>query len=349
MQRNTSFQPLIDRCVLFDSAKHDTTVEANKLTFAHNGLLAVPGEFGSVALGMEDHALGQLGERLGRYFWKQPKRTLPQDFYRQLYGAWPQHFSFLTNDLLAEMDGKLLVRGYEDKARAILSDKYATLDNAQMLDMASQVLEGLPFEIVESGKYYAKNDGVQRDEMTLRVVVKTVRPSDEHGGGYGLGVMIRNGETGGGASEVRPLVMRTSCLNSLVFKHGEEGERLGLKLTHIGSKVAKLNLLASAVAEALPMAEAGLARFLETKETKIDLAKVISGLGEEYNWGEEVKTTIAVGTEGHESVYGLVNGLTWSAHELELSVIDRVNMESLASKFVYAPSTLVKLSEAKAK
>lgn len=95
------------------------------------------------------------------------------------------------------------------------------------------------------------------------------------------------------------------------------------------------------------MAEAGLVRFLESKETKIDLAKVIGKLGEEYGWGEEVKTKIAVGSEGHESAYGFINGLTYAAHELELSTGDRFGMESLASKFIYEPSILVRANLAK--
>lgn len=343
MERFNSFQPLIDRSAAFDANKHDSTVAAKELSFSLDGELCISQGFGSLALTLEDSALGQLGERLGRYFWKAPKRTLPTDFYRQLYGEFPQHFAPLTNELLEDMEGKLLIRGYEDKVRAILSEKYVTLDNSQMLDMANQVLEGVDFDIVESGKYYAKNDGVQRDDMTVRVMVKNVMPPGESGP-YGLGVMIRNGETGGGASEVRPLIMRTSCMNSIVFRMGEDGTQLGLKLGHIGSKQAKLNLFASAIAEALPMAEAGLNRFLQSKEVKIDLTKVIGKLGEDYGWGEEVKTSIAVGTEGSSTAYGFINGLTYAAHELELNSYDRFNMEALASKFIYEPSILTRAS-----
>lgn len=338
MNKQTSFQPLLNRANEFANFKHDTTVEAPKLSFAPTGHLMLPSSFGSMALGMEDLALGQLGERLGRHFWKAPKRIIPTDFYRQLYGAFPQHFASLTNDLLKETQGKLLVRGYDQAVRAILSDQYATLDNVEFLDMASQVLEGVPYEIVESGKYYRDNDGVQRDGMTVRVIVKNVSPGQGEGG-YGLGVLIRNGETGGAASEVRPLVMRTSCMNSLIFKKGEDGERLGLRLTHRGSRQAKALLLASAIAEALPMAEEGLERFIATKKVEIDLKGVIANLGKENNWSEELKLTIATGSEGYQSVFGLVNGITYAAHELEIDSSYRFDLESLASQFVYQPLT----------
>jgi hypothetical protein len=336
MNAFTSFAPLLERCANYDALKSDAVAPTRQMRFEEDGQLIVPTDFGATRFGMEDLPLGQLADRLGRYFWKTSKRSIPSDYFRQLYSAWPQHFAPFTNDLLDSMDGSFLVRSYGENVRAVLSSQYATLDNSEMLDMTSQVLDGVPYEIVESGKYYARNDGVQRDEMVVRVIVKNVSPKDE--GGYGLGVLIRNGETGGSASEVRPLVMRTSCMNSLVFRQAEDGTALGLRLTHRGSKQSKAILLASAIAEALPMAEQGLERYLETKRTKIDLKGVIARLGEEQDWSEEVRLTVGVGSEGHETVYGLINGLTFAAHELDVDASDRFDMEALAAQFVYQPA-----------
>lgn len=338
MNTLTSFQPLLDRCAEFDALKSDTVVDTRSFRFTEGGQAVVPSEYGAAIMGMEDGALGQLGDRLGRYFWQTSKKTIPTEFYRQLYSAWPTHFAGLTNDLLNNMEGKLLIRGYGEDVRAVLSEQYAKLDNAEMLDMAQQVLTGVPFEIVQSGQYYSRNDGVQRDEMTIRVVVKTVRPKDEDGGGYGLGVVIRNGETGGAASEVRPLIMRTSCLNSLIMSRGEDGEKLGLRLTHKGTKESKLVLFAAALQEALPMASEGLKKFLETKRVEIDLNAVIARMGEDEDWSEEMKIAVAIGSEGQENVYGLINGLTFAANQVDLDASHRFDLEALASKFVYQPS-----------
>lgn len=337
MNASKSFAPLLERCAAFDSLKFDATAETRNLSFTQEGQMVVPSDVGTMLLNPEALPLNQLADRLGRSFWKTSKRNIPSDFYRQLHAAWPAHFADLTNDLFHEMDGKLLVRGYGEGVRAVLSDQYATLDNGELLDMASEVLEGVPYEIVESGKYYSTNDGVQRDEMTIRVVVKNVLPPEERGG-YGLGVVIRNGETGGSASEIRPLLMRTSCMNSLVLRTGESGEQLGLRLTHRGSKQAKAILLASAIAEALPMAEEGLERYLLTKRVAIDLGAVIARLGENQDWSEEMRLTVGVGSEGQENVYGLVNGITYAANQLELDASHRFDLEALASKFVYQPA-----------
>lgn len=348
MQTQSSIAPLLERANAFAAHKHDTIADSSKLSFAVEdsaARLIVPGGFGSLSLGLEDRALGQMGDRLARHFWGTAGRVMPRDFYRQLFGSFPEHFSNLTNDLLGKMDGKLLVRGYDNDARAILSDKYATLDNVDILQMADEVLAGIPFKVVESGKYYSKNDGIQRDEMGLRIMVKTIKTDDDKSP-YGLGVMIRNGETGEGASEVRPLVWRHSCFNSIVFKQSKDGEQQGLRLTHLGSKGAKLNLLASAVFEALPMAEAGLVKFLETKRIEIDLAAVISKLGEDQGWSEEISNQVLIGSEGSQSVYGLVNGLTFAAHEVDLSLFDRVAMETLASTYIYEPALVTKIKAA---
>lgn len=345
IQTTSAIAPLLERAQAFANNKHDSTVLASTLRFAHVGdwaRLVVPGEMGSISLGMEDHALGQLGERLSKSFWGNGGRTMPRDFYRQLYGSFPGHFTNLTNDLLDKAEGKLLVRGYRNNARAILSDKYATLDNVDLLEMAQGVLDGIPFKVVESGKYYSKNDGIQRDEMSLRVMVKTVQ-TDDPKSPYGVGVMIKNGETGQGASEIRPLVWRHSCFNSIVFKSRVDGESQGLKLTHLGSKKAKINLLAAALVEALPMAEEGLVKFLETRTIGLDLAMVISKLGEAQGWAEEITNNILIGSEGDQSVYGVINGLTFAAHEADLSLFDRVAMETLASSYVYEPALLTKI------
>lgn len=338
MNALNSFSALIDTAADFAANKHDSVAPARSLSFTPDGRLTVPNNLfgGALSLGLEDLAISQLAGRLGPTFWDASKRTIPSDFYKHLNRAYPAHFASLTNDLLGGHDGNLLVRGYGDDARAILSDSYARLDNSEVLDMASQVLDGLPYQIVESGKYFSKNDGVQRDEMAIRVVVKHVKPGDENTG-YGLGVLIRNGETGGAASEIRPLIMRTSCMNSLVFKQGEAGEDLGLRLTHRGVRAAKLNLMASAIAEALPMAEDNLVKYLNTRTAKIDLAGVIAKLGEDHGWSEDMSLAVGVGSEGHQSVYGLINGLTFAAHEMEINQAERIEIESMASTFVHKP------------
>lgn len=341
MQTLTSFDTLIEQARSFADNKHDSVVDVSRLHFNEVGHAIVPNDLfgGGMELGMEDLAISQLGGRLGSAFWDAPKRTVPTDVYRQMARSFPDHFAGLTNDLLHKSSGKLLIRGYGDNVRAVLSDSYAKLDNAELLDMASQVLDGVPYEIVRSGQYYSRNDGVQRDEMSVRVVIKNVKPDDEPGG-YGLGVMIRNGETGGSASEVRPLVMRTTCLNSLVFKTGANGEEMGMRLLHRGSRVAKINLLAAAIGEALPMAAEGLDKFLSLKTQQVDLQSIIGKLGEEYGWSEEVKMKVGIGSEGHQSVYGLVNGLTFAANQVDQDTSSRLDMETLAAMFVRKPALL---------
>lgn len=338
-----SFQPLLEKASTYATSKHDTLERTAHLSFTEDGRLSLPSDYGNMSLGMEENALNQLSDRLGRTFWGTGYRVIPSEFYRTMHSRWPSQFAQFSNELLENANAKFLIRGYGDDVRAVLSDQYATLDNLELLEMASEVLDGLDYEIVESGKYYARNDGVQRDEMHVRVVVKKAKPEDE--GPYGLGIMIRNGETGGAASEIRPLVMRTSCMNSLVFKVGENNERAGLRLHHKGSKDAKAVLLASAIGEALPMAEAGLEKFLLSKRKTINLKGIIAKLGEEQGWSEEMKITVATGSEGHQSVFGLVNGLTFAAHEMDVDASTRFSMETMASEYVYNPDVLVRASQ----
>lgn len=343
MNTMNSVNPLIEIARDFADHKHDTVVPSLHMSVAEDAsLVLLPNGLDGAALRltMEDNATNQLGGRLGIPFWGTgSKRTLPADFYRHMRDTMPMHFSQFSNSLLAKTDGNWLVRGYDDHARAILTDIYTTVDNLELLEMTSTVLSEMkntPYSIVQSGAYYARNDGVQRDEMSIRVVVSEKFPRDEDGS-YGLGFVLRNGETGGGSAEVRPLVMRTSCMNSIVLKQGADGMELGTRVTHRGSRDAKLTLLAAAIVEALPMAVEGLEKFLLTKRRQIDLAGVIAKMGEDHDWGDSMRLAVAVGSEGHQSVYGLVNGLTFAAHELEMNMTDRLNLESMAATFVYRP------------
>lgn len=335
-----TFLDLIENAREYASHKHDTLVESHEFYFGQDGRLAIPNPlFGAVTtLGMEDLALNQLGTRLGEKFWD-AKRTIPADFYRQLYKTMPENFAKFSNDLLDKSDGKFLIRGYDDQVRAVLSDRYATLDNLEVLEMAATVMEvqNLPHQIVESGRYYSQNDGVQRDQMAVRVIFKNFKPSGEDGS-YGVGVLIRNGETGGAASEVRPLVMRSSCMNSIVFKEGSQGEPLGVRLTHRGQKDSKIVLMAAAIDEAMPIAVDGLAKFLALKMREIDLNATISKLGEEHGWAEELQMAVNFGSEGHRSMYGLVNGITFAAHEMEIDQSARIELESMAATLVHKPN-----------
>lgn len=335
-----TIESLLEQAHDYAAHKHDTTVHSRDFYFGVDGRLAIPNPlFGAVTtLGMENLAISQLGARLGPSFWDTPNRTLPSDFYRQLYRTMPDTFAKLTNDLLDQHDGKMLLRGYGDNVRAVLTDRYACLDNVEMLEMTKEVIDHAdrPVEIVQSGRYYSMNDGCQRDEMAIRIIVRNVEPAGEDTP-YGLGVLIRNGETGGSASEVRPLIMRHSCHNSIVFKTDEEGESLGLRLPHRGQKETKSILLAAAIQEALPIASAGLNRFLQTKMKEIDLGAAIDKLGDEYGWGQEMQMAVAVGSEGHSSLYGLINGITYSAHELEIDQSARLDLESMAATLVTRP------------
>lgn len=330
----TTFAPLVERAREFDSHKHDTTLESHELYFDVDGGLVLASSAGSVKLGLEDLALNQLGGRLGPHFWEGTGRALPGDFYRQLYKGFPGQFASLSNALLDQHEGKVMVRGYDNQARAILSDRYAALDNLELVEMMAEVMDGLEYTIIESGQYYDRNDGLRRDEMALRVVCKNFDLPD---GAYGTGFMIRNAETGGGASEIRPLIMRHSCLNSVILKLGADGQELGMRQTHRGARKAKLMMMAAMVAECLPMAEEGLIKWLDAQRLQIDLRGVIERLGTEQGWSEEVRLRVAEGSEGSHTIAGLANGITWAAHEVEVPMNERVAMESFAASVILKP------------
>jgi hypothetical protein len=66
---------------------------------------------------------------------------------------------------------------------------------------------------------------------------------------------------------------------------------------------------------------------------------VIAGLCKQYGWGEDTKTRIAVGTEGRETRFGLINGITWAAHEVK-NADEQSDYEIIGGSILLAPDSV---------
>jgi len=329
---------MIAQSTLFDMSKHDHHGEYKGFSFDENARLLVPnvGLFaklsaGTPPLALTRNSLSQICSLLGKVVYgKSSGGTVPSKYIEAI----PADLrATILNRHLSDYkdDGRLLARCYEDNVRAFVSDRYAKIDNTEVLTMLRQVLEdkaqNAPVRFVRSF--------VNPDETHVKMTIKETRIRDDDSGNYGVGVYVGNDEIGGTSLKVRPLIQRHACTNSII----PNVEIASFDVRHVGNAAAIMMQFASALVQALSMGEKVLNRFAEAKYIELpNFTDVLSGLAEAHSWSDEMKFAVAAGTENSATVQGIVNGISFAAHSVrELSDTARIDLEQLAGDYLFAP------------
>lgn len=322
--------------------------------FVYNQPATLFGKPGAVdqttGLKLEQNALRQLLGRLSpAYFGKGNGTTMDSADWEMMLAKYPKYFAHIVNDLLPQIESKgLLVRTHGKDIRAILTDKYGVVDNSQVMLAVHDILAQTAAELKD---LRVVNSVVDRDRLDLRIVFaepKQINPNDptpqgvtrrgdprSPGQPYGYGVFVTNEETGRGGLAVKSLLWRGPCTNSIIVNNAQS-----IALRHIGQTNVLLGRLQQAFADALPVAAQTLNRVYEVSNKALpNLTDVISGLAKQYSWTDDTVKQVLVGTEGQETVMGLVNGVSYAATKLETSA-DRVEMEQQAGSILVAPDSL---------
>jgi hypothetical protein len=127
--------------------------------------------------------------------------------------------------------------------------------------------------------------------------------------------------------QVWPFIQRGTCDNSTV---GIEG---GVKEMQSGNRQLKLMSIAAAMGKALQASEELVTRMMEAQYEELpNLPQIVSRMAKENGWAEAVPLVIMQGTEGQNSLFGLVNGLTYAAHKTQLFAQDALGMEIMAGQ-----------------
>lgn len=204
-----------------------------------------------------------------------------------------------------------LVRGYDKTARAILTTQYANTPNTSLLRLVLEAVEEQARgagQAVDINHFPADRSSVTPDDVFLYVGLNSVNVPGA--GGFKIGFSVRNSEIGNSALYVRPYVQRTSCLNSILFDAEE------FYSVHRGSNTMLMSNFAIAVGNALKLSMDGLTRLMKSREIPVNnIQDEITTLASNYGWSTDFVASVGVGTEGNETVYGLVNGITYAAHQ----------------------------------
>ena len=338
----TEFQPTLDlptrhgltelkRQIAHDDAgKWDLIVPKDRLALSH-GLLTLPEEHldeHSECLSLSPWATAQVCQRLG----------IPVDYYRKLsrplrdanvnHWLWRQDAE--PDDENAAQSGSTrswLLRCKGEGVRAVLSDRYRPLDNADLVGTLIPILED---------RFEVRGIALTPESFHLRLVdprlAREVLPNDR----LMVGVHVANSETGRRSVTVDALVWRLVCLNGLVRL--VRGKSL-LRQRHVSwDRPRFADALSRAVCEAMT-AGAGLIDRLQaaTREPVPDVEGVIRAIGQQAALTQAVQYRVKQALLGTppsqaETVYGLVQALTYTAQSLAPD--DRYDLEVVAGRLL---------------
>ncbi len=220
-----------------------------------------------------------------------------------------------------------LLRCKNQTVRAVLSDRYVPLDNADLLGILVPLLEG---------RFEVRGLSLTPESLHLRLVdprlAREVLPDDR----LMAGVHIANSETGSRSVSVDAMVWRLVCLNGLVRL--VRGKSL-LRQRHVSwDRPRFADALGRAVSEALT-AGAGLIDRLQaaTREPVPDVEGVIRAIGQQAALTQSVQERVRLALLGTppsqaETVYGLTQALTFVAQSLPPD--DRYDLEVTAGRLL---------------
>lgn len=155
------------------------------------------------------------------------KLNIPKQYYDRI-GEVEGLRSYTVNRLMEHRGGKHLVRFLDDKARAILSDKFFPIDN--QIVMEGSVLRAFERIGQNIGQLEVVSHSLSDTRLYMQVTVPTLQKDVKVGDPVRLGLTVTNSEVGAGALDVALMLWRLRCMN------GMTGQSI-LRRVHVGGKL----------------------------------------------------------------------------------------------------------------
>jgi len=334
---------MLDRSARFDAQKQDFSSRENTFHFDEKCNLEATHKVMRIPQGgyvPTKHAMSQFTAKMSAMAFPKTSKSLPLDALMAWRGIFPMETAALLNRHL-ERKPDMYLRTYDNQARAILSTQYIDFPNTRLLQMVNDALPLATKSIgqqadVQMGKAFCV---VTPDTLHARITLLSVM-TDE--GEYKLGVYIGNDEVGNGRLRVLPGFQRSSCQNSMVFDYDT-----GLSLVHRGIQSLNANIVGAAILNSFKIGMENLNVLLKAREIDMpNMEDEIGKLAKQFGWSVGVQNAVIFGTEGKGTLFGLVNGITYAAHEKFDNDGSRLDMELLASKLLMEKSRKVEKVQA---
>ena len=319
---------VIQRVRQDDIGKVDFNVNSQDLLVTNNGRLHfyAPNDEMQV-LNFNDHALGQMSTRLG----------IPTRYARKCMENEPRLYASHANHWLnqeEQRDKGLFLRTRGDELRAVLSDRYATLDNHYVTEILEQVLGGYAQVDVKGFNLDPRYFNLRLVFSDMNVNLGTSMKKDD----VMVGLQITNSEVGSSSLRVDSCLFRLVCTNGLISRIG--GQPLLAQRHSNVSDTEMQNRVGKSIVEAVSLGDIAIDKFAKLKEVKVSNAiSEIKELAKKQKYSERA-TDILVDSysiekliTGEESAYEVVNAFTRMAQQTQ-TYDRRLEIETFAGSLM---------------
>lgn len=210
MKQGMSLMELASELERQKAAKKDFLADSRSIFVTNGGKVL---QAGGDAYPTTETCRRQLAERLG----------IPVKYFDRMGAEAPALLDENANHWLkADGDRRRMVRTLDGSARAVLSDRYQRIDNA---DVATIVLPAL----VDAGAEVVSTQ-ITESRLYIKAVTHRIQREVVVGDVVEAGVMISNSEIGMGAVVVEPFALRLRCKNGMKTPDGRYSRH------HVGTR-----------------------------------------------------------------------------------------------------------------
>jgi hypothetical protein len=166
---------------------------------------------------LTNHAHAQLAQAL----------DIPAKYYRRMMDTAPQLWRQNVAHWFVKEPAPKMIRTLDGNVRAIMSNRYRRMDNADLLETVLPLLG----EGVSEGNFEVTSQNLSESYLHLKVCIPSITAEIETGDIVRAGIVIRNSEIGLSRLTVSPMVERLVCKNGMTVDEFAESR------THLGRSI----------------------------------------------------------------------------------------------------------------
>lgn len=316
MKQGKNIKELADALMAQVSNKQDYIVPTREMAFDDAEHIIINGVG---VLGAQDLFQQQVATYLG----------YPYSFWQETREKFAGQWRDLANTMLAAQNTPRMVRTIAGNSRAFLSNKYRTIDNWDIAEIALKTVGNMDSWQVDSAE-------LTETKMYIKVFSPRIEREVKKGDVVRAGFLITNSEVGLGSANVSPMILRLNCLNGQVIEDMSVAKRHLSKVqvghsdtyelfsdeTKAQSDKALLMQMADVIRTTVDEARFALVvkKFTDTTERHIDgdVPKVVEVLAKTVNLNDTERSSVLrhLISGGDLTQFGLINAVTAAAQEV---------------------------------
>lgn len=228
MKKGYDIQQFVEKVHLDMGSKHDYVIDTRDCEIILNEYMEEDGHHVEPLLALPDNKDYPTGFYINDTMAQQmsSKLEMPIKYWHKCLKEAPELFQDNVNHWLHEKPTRKMVRTMENTGRAFLSDRFACIDNFDVLEAVLPTLKRHEVDFKESY--------ITDDKMYLRASIPSIARdiNPQVGDVVEFGVLISNSETGLGKVKINPMLHRLACLNGMIV----QDKKFAVSRKHIGAR-----------------------------------------------------------------------------------------------------------------